>query len=463
MRPDAAGGDPERGRDLVGARRPDRHRARRRSLVERLVEQAIEQCRAIDDGLASSGRACGGTASRSAPSSAPRRCSCVRAGVPPPRPVGAAHRLAQRRSGEPVPDRRRRRGTRRFRAARDQTVKATLHGFTAAEATLMIRSDPGAAVRARAARCRRDGAGGVRRRALPRREDDRVLRRVERRAVADLHDGRGRSADRRQAGARVPLPRLHRPAAAHRRSGRRHRGHQGHRGPRSRSRRRWRRRAAACCSNETRSARARRSRPTARSPATSRSTSRASTGSSSMARRARRSTRRRSTRSTCSTDQAPSVRFAKPGRDTQATPVEEVFAEVRADDDFGVKQVQLFYSVNGGAEKTINLFGGAQGAAGSHGEPHDLPRGARASSRATSCPTTRRRPTTTASQGAKTTTSDIYFVQIRPFRTRLQAGAVDGGRRRWRRRRRTAGRPALAAAARDRRGDVQHRPRPGRR
>ena len=57
------------------------------------------------------------------------------------------------------------------------------------------------------------------------------------------------------------------------------------------------------------------------------------------------------------------MHFNKPGRDTQASPVEEVFAEVRADDDFGVKQLQMFYSVNGGAEKTVNLFGGAQGAA----------------------------------------------------------------------------------------------------
>ena len=48
-------------------------------------------------------------------------------------------------------------------------------------------------------------------------------------------------------------------------------------------------------------------------------------------------------------DQPPSVRFTKPGRDTQASPVEEVFLEARADDDFGVKQLQLFYSVNGGA------------------------------------------------------------------------------------------------------------------
>ena len=33
---------------------------------------------------------------------------------------------------------------------------------------------------------------------------------------------------------------------------------------------------------------------------------------------------------------------------------------MRADDDFGVKQVQMFYSVNGGAEKTITLFGGGK-------------------------------------------------------------------------------------------------------
>ena len=59
-------------------------------------------------------------------------------------------------------------------------------------------------------------------------------------------------------------------------------------------------------------------------------------------------------------DIAPSVRFNKPGRDTTASPVEEVLAEVRADDDFGVKQLDLFYSVNGGPEKTINLFGGSR-------------------------------------------------------------------------------------------------------
>src|SRR5207249_3901083 len=55
-------------------------------------------------------------------------------------------------------------------------------------------------------------------------------------------------------------------------------------------------------------------------------------------------------------DQAPSVSFVKPGRDTTASPVEDLFVEARADDDFGVKQLQLHYSVNGGTEKTVSLF-----------------------------------------------------------------------------------------------------------
>jgi hypothetical protein len=57
-------------------------------------------------------------------------------------------------------------------------------------------------------------------------------------------------------------------------------------------------------------------------------------------------------------DRAPTVSIAKPGRDTQASPIEEVFVEARADDDFGVKDLDLVYSVNGGAEKTIRLFDG---------------------------------------------------------------------------------------------------------
>jgi hypothetical protein len=130
-------------------------------------------------------------------------------------------------------------------------------------------------------------------------------------------------------------------------------------------------------------------------------------------------------------DTAPSVRFDKPGRDTQASPVEEVFAEIRADDDFGVKQLQMFYSVNGGEEKTINLFGGAKSlpeVSASHTlylEEMGLKPGDFVSYYAKALDND-------AVAGSKTTTSDIYFVQIKPFRkdykpSQSMAGAGGGG------------------------------------
>src|SRR5207344_861696 len=56
-------------------------------------------------------------------------------------------------------------------------------------------------------------------------------------------------------------------------------------------------------------------------------------------------------------DQPPTVTFEKPRRDTTANPVEEVFVQARAQDDFGVRQLELVYSVNGGPEKTVSIYG----------------------------------------------------------------------------------------------------------
>src|SRR3954468_14060423 len=130
-------------------------------------------------------------------------------------------------------------------------------------------------------------------------------------------------------------------------------------------------------------------------------------------------------------DQPPSVHFTKPGRDSQASPVEELFLEARADDDYGVKSLQLFYSVNGGAAKTITLFGGAKPlteiSAGHtiYLEELGLKPGDFVSYYA-------KASDTDAVQGSKTTTSDIYFVQIRPFKkdykpSQSQAGGGGGG------------------------------------
>src|SRR5688500_17665858 len=112
-------------------------------------------------------------------------------------------------------------------------------------------------------------------------------------------------------------------------------------------------------------------------------------------------------------DGVPTVSIARPGRDTQASPIEEVFIEARADDDFGVKNLELVYSVNGGEEQKIRLFEGQKRmpevSAGHtfYLEELGLKAGDFVSyyARATDNDTVQR----------KDATSDIYFVRIRPL------------------------------------------------
>ena len=130
-------------------------------------------------------------------------------------------------------------------------------------------------------------------------------------------------------------------------------------------------------------------------------------------------------------DQPPTVSIAKPGRDTSASPIEEVFVEARADDDFGVRNLELVYSVNGGPEKTVRLFDGqkrmSEVSAGHtfYLEELTLKAGDSVSYYA-------RATDNDAVQGAKPATSDIYFVKIRPLEQGLPARPVAGGRRRRR-------------------------------
>lgn len=58
-------------------------------------------------------------------------------------------------------------------------------------------------------------------------------------------------------------------------------------------------------------------------------------------------------------DEPPVVKIVKPGKDPHVSPIEEVPVTVEASDDFGLKSVELHYSVNGGAEKTVPLLRGA--------------------------------------------------------------------------------------------------------
>ena len=54
-------------------------------------------------------------------------------------------------------------------------------------------------------------------------------------------------------------------------------------------------------------------------------------------------------------DQPPSVTLSRPGRDKRVTNLEEVFVEAEAEDDFGIRDVRLLFSVNGEPEESVGL------------------------------------------------------------------------------------------------------------
>ncbi|HUK01789.1 MAG TPA: hypothetical protein VLW26_05880 [Steroidobacteraceae bacterium] len=57
---------------------------------------------------------------------------------------------------------------------------------------------------------------------------------------------------------------------------------------------------------------------------------------------------------------APDVALVRPAGDYRASPIEEVTIGARAEDPFGVGELSLHYSVNGGAERSIALVKGAR-------------------------------------------------------------------------------------------------------
>jgi hypothetical protein len=127
------------------------------------------------------------------------------------------------------------------------------------------------------------------------------------------------------------------------------------------------------------------------------------------------------------TDQPPSVMFLKPGRDTTASAIEEMFVEARADDDFGLRALALVYSVNGGPEHEVDLFDGRDNSlkevSAGHTffleelelEPGDfLSYFARATDR-------------NLAQQNKDVKSDLYFIQIRRFNRDFRASQSQAG------------------------------------
>jgi Domain of unknown function (DUF4175) len=109
-------------------------------------------------------------------------------------------------------------------------------------------------------------------------------------------------------------------------------------------------------------------------------------------------------------DAPPTITFERPGRDTKATNLEEVFTQARAEDDYGVSSIEMFFSVNGGQEQKINLQELSRDAARSLTAAHTffleelkLKPGDFISYYAR------------ARDAASETTSDIYFIEVKPF------------------------------------------------
>ncbi len=122
------------------------------------------------------------------------------------------------------------------------------------------------------------------------------------------------------------------------------------------------------------------------------------------------------------TDKAtpPQVNIAKPGGDYRATPIEEVKIGVEASDQFGLRDVHLHYSVNGGSDRDVNLLKtpGAKNVDGSltlRLEDFKLVPGDLVSLYAT------------AKDGHSEARTDISFVQIDPFEREFSQSQQGGG------------------------------------
>lgn len=114
-------------------------------------------------------------------------------------------------------------------------------------------------------------------------------------------------------------------------------------------------------------------------------------------------------------DTPPTLIVQKPGRDLKVTAIEEVFTEARAEDDYGVALLELHYSINGGPEqkRTLTSARGAfpRAVTGSYTfflEELNLQPGDVISYYV------RARDNNTVT-GPGETTSDIYFLEVRPF------------------------------------------------
>jgi len=119
-------------------------------------------------------------------------------------------------------------------------------------------------------------------------------------------------------------------------------------------------------------------------------------------------------------ENAPEIRISRPGRDYKASPIEEVSVQVEANDDFGLNEVALHYSVNGGPEQTKSVLArkGQRDAKGSvllALEDFKLVPGDLVSVYAT------------AKDARATARTDMYFIEAQPFEREYSQAQQSGG------------------------------------
>jgi hypothetical protein len=144
-------------------------------------------------------------------------------------------------------------------------------------------------------------------------------------------------------------------------------------------------------------------------------------------------------------DQQPTIEFAKPGRDWQASSIEEVPVEVHARDDFRLQNVELHYSVNGGEWKVTSLKSGAKDITGDTvlrlEEMGELQGKGGDSKPAEAAPSNGRDPSrltpgdlvtyyAVAKDRKQAVQTDLFLIHVQPFERRFtqgQAGGMQGG------------------------------------
>ncbi len=143
-------------------------------------------------------------------------------------------------------------------------------------------------------------------------------------------------------------------------------------------------------------------------------------------------------------DEKPEVKILEPGRDWRASSIEEVTVRIEASDDFGLRDVQLRYAVNGVEQGTIDAAPrrGAKSAEAAHvfyleelGPPglSTLPTPGEGGSLPPPAPTAGLLPGdlisyyVVAADAKRETRSDMYFVNVQPYERRFSQSQQAGG------------------------------------